>query len=134
MTNIAKTRAGFAAEGTYTPDALIAGDFPVRTDKVTISSGQNLQRGALLGKITTGGEYVLSLSAASDGSQTPVAILAEDVDATGGDAQGIIYIAGDFNQDKITYGDDHTAASVKAGLRDLGIYLHAPVSAADPIT
>ena len=129
MTNIATTRAGFSAEGTYTPDALIAGDFPIRTLKVTISSGQNLQRGALLGKITSGGEYILSLSAASDGSQTPVAILAEDVDATGGDAEGIVYVAGDFNQDAITYGASHTAASVRDGLRNLGIYLHAPVSA-----
>lgn len=129
MTNIATTRAGFSADGTYVPDALIAGDFPLRTEKVTIVSGQNLQRGALLGKITSGGKYNLSLSAASDGSQTPVAILAEDVDASGGDKDGIVYISGDFNQDAITFGASHTAASVKAGLRDLGIYLHAPVSA-----
>lgn len=134
MTNIATTRAGFSAEGTYTPDALIAGDFPIRTEKVTIVSGQNLVRGALLGMITASGKYNLSLSAASDGSQTPRAVLAEDVDASGGDAEGIIYVAGDFNQDALTYGTGHTAASVKAGLRDLNIYLHAPVSAADALT
>jgi hypothetical protein len=113
----------------YTPDRLHAGDFPIRTLDVTIASGQNLVRGALLGKITASGKYVLSLAAAADGSQTPVAILAEDVDATGGDKSGIVYISGDFNENAITYGTGHTADSVRAGLRDLNIYLHKPVSA-----
>lgn len=113
----------------YTPDRLHAGDFPIRTLDVTIASGQNLTRGALLGKITASGKYVLSLAAAIDGSQTPVAILAEDVDATGGDKSGIVYISGDFNENAITYGTGHTADSVRAGLRDLNIYLHKPTSA-----
>ncbi len=118
----------FSSES-YTPDQLHAGDFPIRTLDVTIASGQNLTRGALLGKITASGKYVLSLAAAADGSQTPVAILAEDVDATGGDKSGIVYVSGDFNENAITYGTGHTADSVRAGLRDLNIYLHKPVSA-----
>lgn len=118
----------FSSES-FTPDQLHAGDFPIRTLDVTIASGQNLTRGALLGKITASGKYVLSLSAAADGSQTPVAILAEDVDATAGDKDGIAYISGDFNEDAITYGTSHTAASVREGLRDLNIYLKKPVSA-----
>jgi hypothetical protein len=129
MTNIATTRAGFASEGTYTPDSLHAGDFPIRTRKVTLVSGQNLQRGALLGVITTGGKYTLSLSASADGSQTPKAILAEDVNASAGDADAVVYIAGDFNETAITYGTGHTADSVREGLRDLNIYLHKPIDA-----
>lgn len=39
---------------TYTPDNLIAGDFPRVTAAVTIASGANAVRGALLGKITVG--------------------------------------------------------------------------------
>lgn len=113
----------------YTPDRLHAGDFPIRTLDVTIASGQNLTRGALLGKITASGKYVLSLAGAADGSQTPVAILAEDLDASAADAQGIVYVSGDFNENAITYGTGHTADSVRAGLRDLNIYLHKPVSA-----
>ncbi|MGL6222783.1 MAG: head decoration protein [Steroidobacteraceae bacterium] len=129
MTNIATTRASFQTEGTFTPDNLSAGDYPVRTRKVTIVSGQNLVRGALLGQITTGGKYNLSLSAASDGSQTPRAILAEDIDASGGDKEAVVYISGDFNERAITYGTAHTAATVREGLRDQNIYLHAPVPA-----
>jgi hypothetical protein len=113
----------------YTPDRLHAGDFPIRTLDVTIASGQNLGRGALLGKITASGKYVLSLAAAADGSEVASAILAEDVDASGGDKPGIVYVSGDFNENAITYGTGHTADSVRAGLRDLNIYLHKPVSA-----
>ncbi|HEY1035553.1 MAG TPA: head decoration protein [Pseudoxanthomonas sp.] len=121
-------QAGFSNEGTFTPDDLHAGDFPIRTRKVTLVSGQNLIRGALLGQITTGGKYTLSASASSDGSQTPKAILADDVNASGGDKDAIVYLSGDFNEDALTYGTGHTAASVREGLRDLNIYLHTPVS------
>lgn len=122
-------KATFAVEGTYTPDRLHAGDFPIRTRNVTIISGQNLVRGTVLGKITASGKYNKSLSAAVDGSQTPIAILAEDIDASGGDKTGVIYISGDFNQDALTIGTAHTIASITDGLRDLSIYLHNPVSA-----
>lgn len=222
------TQAGFNSEGSFVPDALHAGDFPIRTKKVVLITGQNLVRGALLGLISVGAltavgaagvpapagatitaspvaaagtevgvhrfeaviggagtaskwthtdpsgnyigtatgntEYVgggltltitdtgtdpvageafivtvsaaagsgkakLSLSAGTDGSQTPDCILAEDVDATAADKDAVVYITGDFNQDAITYGTGHTAASVKAGLHDKSIFLHAPVSA-----
>ena len=129
MTDIAKTRASFASEGTYTPDSLHAGDFPIRTEKVTVITGENLVRGALLGKITASGKVNLSLLAAADGSQTPYAILAEDVDATAEDKEAVAYIAGDFNADAITFGTGHTAANTKDGLRDKNIYLHTPISA-----
>jgi hypothetical protein len=38
----------------YSPDQLIAGDFPCMTRSVTLLSGQNLLRGAVLGKVTVG--------------------------------------------------------------------------------
>lgn len=129
MTNVATTRAGFATEGTFVPDGLIAGDFPLRTRKVTILSGQNLQRGAVLGAITASGKYILSLAAATDGSEDPSVILAEDVDATGGDAEAVVYISGDFNEEKLILGTGHTVASVKEPLRALNIYLHTPIEA-----
>lgn len=127
MTDIAKTRASFGNEGTYTPDSLHAGDFPIRTRKVTIITGQNLVRGAVLGKITASSKYNLSASAAADGSQTPTAILAEDVDATTADKEAVAYISGDFNATALTLGAGHTVASITEGLRDQNIYLHTPI-------
>ena len=64
-------------------DNLLVADYPVQTEIVTIASGENLTRGAVLGKVTANGKYVLSASAAVDGSEDPVAVLAEDTDASG---------------------------------------------------
>lgn len=113
----------FATEGTYTPDKLIAGNAHLLVGrKVTIVSGQaNLKRGSVLGKITTGGKYALSLSAADDGSQTPDLILAEDCDATSGDKEALAYARGDFNANALTLGTAHTVASITEGLRAKGI-------------
>lgn len=121
---------GFTSEGTYSPDMLIAGDHPVRTMGVTVVSGAGvLVRGSVLGKITSGGKYTLSASAASNGSQTPQVILGEDVDATSGDVVAFTYIAGDFNSNSLTLGAGHTVASIREGFRDKSIFLHNPVTA-----
>ena len=114
----------------YTPDSLIAGNAELLLDEsITLISGQNLTRGSLLGKITASGKYTLSLSASGDGSQTPVAVLAHTTDASGGDAVTNAYVRGDFNQNAVTFGTGHTAASTKEALRALGIALVPSVAA-----
>lgn len=116
--------ASFALAGTTTPDKLIAGNSDLLVArKVTVSSGQNLTRGAVLGKVTATGEYILSLSAASDGSQTPDLILAEDCNATAADTLAMAYARGDFNTAGLTLGTAHTVASITEGLRAKGITL-----------
>lgn len=121
--------AEFKTEGVYTPDALIAGNPHLLVGrKVTILSGQNRKRGDVLGKITSGGKYVLSLSASTDGSQTPDAILAEDCDASAADKVALAYFRGDFNAGAITLGASHTVASVTEGLRVKGVTLLASMS------
>jgi len=121
--------AQFTTEGVYTPDALIAGNHHLLiARKVTILSGQNRKRGDVIGKITSGGKYVLSLSASSDGSQTPDLILAEDCDASAGDKPAMAYARGDFSASAITLGASHTVASVTEGLRAKGIVLVAAMS------
>jgi len=105
-------------------DRLVASDSDLVTDTGILITGQNLVRGAVLGKITASGKLNLSLSAAADGSQTPYAILAADTDATAADNDSTpIYIAGSFNEDALTIGTAHTAASIKDGLRALDIFL-----------
>lgn len=113
----------FGDAGSYTPDNLIAGTaVNVVTESIVVDTG-NLKRGALLGRITATGKYVLSLSASADGSEVPRAILAEDADATAADVTTVGYLTGEFNTAAMTFGTGHTAASVKDGLRDLGIFL-----------
>lgn len=110
------------ATTSVTPDGLIAGNANLLVhESITLISGQNLARGTVLGKITASGKYNKSLSAAADGSQTPVAILAEDCDASGGDKVTVAYFRGDFRSDKLILGTAHTLSSIKAGLRTLNI-------------
>lgn len=120
---------GFGTEDTFVPDNLFAGDFPVVSENVTIEEGQDLTRGAVLGKVTYSGECKLSLSAASDGSQTPFAILAVDVDATAAAVVAPAHLSGIFNERALTIGTGHTAASIRDGLRALSIFLKSTVAA-----
>jgi len=117
---------GLRNEGTYTPDALCDRDTIQR--KAVISGGQGaLKRGAVLGKVTATGEFVLSAAAATDGSEVPDRILAEDVDTTAGDVEAITFIAGKFNGKALILGAGHTLASIEAGLRDKNIYFESAV-------
>lgn len=108
----------------YSPDNLVANNAHLLvTRSITLISGQNLERGAVLGKITASGKYTLSLSAAADGSETPDLILAEATDASSGDVVTIAYARGDFNENALTIGTAHTADSIREGLRAKGITL-----------
>lgn len=112
---------------TNTFDNLIAGSFPISTDRETLTSGQNLERGALLGKITasgaTQGELKQCDSASTDGSQTPYAILMEDTDASLADAVCDVYKTGTFNGDAIGLATGDTIDDFKDALRDVGIII-----------
>lgn len=78
------------------------------------------------------GSYILSTAAATDGSQGPMAILADYCDPTGGAVNAPVYIAGEFNVNAMTFGAGMTPAAAKSALRVQGIYLKNALSAADP--
>jgi len=112
------------AQETFSPDNVIAGDFPLVTDQVTLLSGENLSRGSVLGKVTASGKYKLCDVLASDGSEAPKVVLVNDTDASGGDAANTpVYLTGEFNQNAIGLGGTTSAAAVKDALRDLSIFL-----------
>jgi hypothetical protein len=75
------------------------------------------------------GKYNKSLAAAVDGSQEPCAILGRDTDATSEDVATSAYIAGTFNENYLTYGTGHTAASTRSDLSKRGVYIKTPVIA-----
>jgi len=121
--------AGFTDQGSLSPDVLFAGDYPRATKVVTITGAAALVRGTVLGRITASDKYLKSLSAAADGSQTPKAILAQDVDATAADVLAPVYFTGEFNEDALVLGAAHTLASIRDGLRQIGIFLKKIVAA-----
>lgn len=119
--------ASFTNQGSLTPDGIIAGTDDLQTRQITLLSGQNQPRGAVLGKITASGKYALSASAATDGSEVPAVVLAESTDASGGDKVTIAHFGGVFDENAITLGAGHTKASVREALRDVGIKLQSSV-------
>ncbi len=62
-------------------------------EEVTIAAGADLTVGAVLGKVTASGKYILSAPAAVDGSETPVAVLITDAAAAAADVTGALVIA-----------------------------------------
>lgn len=118
---MAYERAGFRVSDPTTNKNLLANDDDITTRKVTILAGQVLPAGAVIGKITASSKYILSASAASDGSQTPDYILSEDINATSGDVEAIAYETVTVVATALTLGAGHTIASIREGLRDKGI-------------
>lgn len=115
--------SGLTDQGEYKPCNLIAGEYPRIERIITIASGSALTKGSVLGRITASGKFVLSASDASDGSETPDAILAEDIDASAEDKQAVVYFSGEFNETALTLGNGHTLESIRAGLRSKSLFL-----------
>lgn len=116
----------------FVPDQLIAGTLQLVTDTGTITGGA-YKRGTVLGMVTASQKYTACVKDAADGSETPCAILVDDVDAsTNGDQLGGLYLMGEFNQNRIIVDSSWTIAEMKTALRPLAIFLKdstlAPVS------
>lgn len=111
---------------TFAPDEFITGDYPMKTEPETILSGQNLPARSVLGRVTASGKWVLSLSAAVDGSEVPRAILAEAIDASAGDVDGPVFKSGTYNPTLLNYGAGHDADTVKAAFEGTPLFLHEP--------
>ena len=102
---------------------------PIVTDSEILEAGQNLKRGAVLGKVSETGKLKLSATKnedgtdVNDGSENVYAILLADADATAGDKRVGVIKAGEINAAALTFGKGHTAESTKEAFRTLGIYL-----------
>ena len=102
----------------FVPDQLIAGNLKLVTDTVTIGSSQTLIRGAVLGRVTASGNYILSVATATDGSQIPAAILVDNVTTAAGATQTAgVYVQGEFNANYLTFDASWTVDTLKAAIR-----------------
>lgn len=99
----------------------------------TIAGGQTLPMGAVLGMITSSGKLTLALSASSDGSQTPMAVLPQPVatfaadGSTNLDMSMSVIVEGYLNGTALVFGTGLSlTTAVKAILRDAGIHTRSP--------
>lgn len=67
--------------------------------------------------------YKESAAAATDGSQTPCFVLAQDADASAADIEAIAYETGQIVGSALTLGTGHTIASIREGLRRKGLVI-----------
>lgn len=121
-----------AYDYTYSPDQLIAGNLKIVTDSVTITGAAPVVRGTVLGKVTTSGSYKACVATATDGSQNPCAVMADNVDATAADVNGGVYLMAELNGNALILDASLTLAAVKTAFRPLGLFVKTAVSAADP--
>lgn len=78
------------------------------------------------------GTFVKCVKSANDGSQVPVAILADDADATNGPITAGAYVAGEFNDNALAYDTSWSLALLVTALRAYGIHVKSSISAASP--
>ena len=99
-------------------------------ETVTLKAGTDYALGSVLGRITASGKYRLSPAAevvGDEGAETAAAVLLEPVDATGGDATGLVVARGPAIVSKVALVFDASVdlaaekAAKHAGLASLGI-------------
>jgi len=95
-------------------------------DDITVISGQNLQAGAVLGRITASGLFTALNPGAADGSQNAAGILVPATNATAGNTASRALLRGPamVNRNDIVFGGTVTApqqATAVTALLALGI-------------
>ncbi|KVZ18633.1 hypothetical protein WT88_29580 [Burkholderia stagnalis] len=78
------------------------------------------------------GTFIESVKTASDGSQTPVAILVDNVDASAGPIATAAYVMGEFNARALIFDPSWTIQTLTTALRPYSIFVKSSLSAADP--
>ncbi|OTA13937.1 hypothetical protein Xvie_04112 [Xenorhabdus vietnamensis] len=96
---------------------------------MTIAKSGILKHGTVLGQITATREYVLSKKSATDGSQTPCAILVDDVNATENSVSGGVYLMGEFNQHRVIRDESWPLPELTDALRKFSLFLRDSVTA-----
>ena len=122
-------------EGGQLPDATVGTAYNQQGVQFTLTAGATAFTASDAFTLTAAdatGQYIACVKTATDGSQTPRAILVDYVDASTLPATGGAYLTGEFNDRAVIYDNSWTLADLRAALRDRSIFLKASISAADP--
>ena len=92
-------------------------------EEVTVASGQNLKRGAVVGMITTSGLIKQLAPAAEDGAEVAIGIMMDDVDASGGNSKAVAIVREAIvAHNAVVWPASITAAQKKAATENLKLY------------
>ena len=81
------------SEGRYAGEFVVSEcNGSISRETITVLSGETLEAGAVLGKVTVSGKYKALDPAASDGSEVAAGILYDAVDAAAADAEGVAIV------------------------------------------
>lgn len=90
-------------------------------DAVVVVSGQDLEAGTVLGKITATGKFAVYDNGAGDGTEVAAGILFDAVDASAADADGVALVRGNmlFNLAEVKWNTGVAQPEIDAGVVDL---------------
>jgi Bacteriophage lambda head decoration protein D len=108
-------------EGRYAGEFVVSeGNGKISRETVTVLSGETLEAGAVLGKVTASGKYKALDPAAVDGSEAAAGILYDTVDASAADAEGVVVVRlAEVNAAELIWPDGITAPEQTAALGEL---------------
>lgn len=113
-------------QGDVIKDRVFLGGHPPVTVSGTLTKGRAYLAGEVLGRVTADKKLAGLAPAASDGTQTAMAILAGDVDATASDEPCVIVVHAEAIADGLIWPDGITALQKAAAVEQLqavGIYV-----------
>jgi hypothetical protein len=124
-------------EGTSLPNATVGTaysnsglGFTIASGGVAFAAGDSFG----INVVDAVGAFIPSVKTASDGSQTPCAILVDQCNPTTGAQQAGAYMTGEFNINAITFDTSWTPQALVAALRAFSIFLKTSESATVPGT
>lgn len=95
----------------YNYDDVTSGSDEIATTSVIVLSGQNLDAFTPIGQVTASGKFVECNPSATNGSQVPVYITCNAIDATGGDTKAQVFKAGTFDPTQLAWHANFTATT-----------------------
>ena len=81
---------------------LVGGDFTV-LEIGTVDESVEVKRGTVLGRVSATNTFKICKDANADGSNVPVAILAEDLPASASNKDKYVYLSGNFNKSAVIF-------------------------------
>lgn len=111
---------------TQTTENFISGSSDIVTNTATIANGSNLADRTVVGRVDTSGELIACVGTAVDGSEVPVGILVNAVDASGGAETGSIYVGGVFNPELLVWDASFSAVDKLGAFDGTNITLTTP--------